>query len=741
MRRITIFILFFSISTFAQKSDFHIDSLPTEGVLLNKNWTYQTGDNPDWAKSDFDDSAWTPIDPTKELFALPQLFNAQIKWLRLDFEVKKKLPNPLGIAVNQAGASEIYLNGRLIHQFGHFDTDSTQVKAYDPLEIPIYFPADSVGHYTLAVRYALQPNIRYTNIYTLTKNRLFNATLFNLVPTLNAQSAFKVYYLGLEIFIIGVFFMVFVLHLAFYFSQRSNTVHLLLAIFLLCNAFIRIFKIIGQNQYSVEERYFSLNLASFFMGIVALCLWNIYYRMAKVRLDIYYYALIIFTFFRVAVTGFTYGSALQSILMLVGTCFAFMILLRLTAISLKKRIRGYWILGVAAILQMIGLACITVASLFWNYGLSPIGYKVLSNGISPYLIDALFTLGSIATPIGLSLFMGVQSSDINKALTKQLVENDQLKNNAIEQEQEKQHLLATQNETLEQQVTERTAELNHSLETLIATQNQLIQSEKLASLGELTAGIAHEIQNPLNFVTNFSELSVDLVKDLKDEMAKSSLTPEGGIIISPKDKEYFDELFTDLSQNQDKINHHGKRASSIVKGMLEHSRTSTGVKEWVDINKLADEYLRLSYHGLRAKDKSFNVDFKTNFDVNLPKITIIPQDIGRVLLNLINNAFYAVNKRKQNVGDVGVNYTPSVIISTQQTDNHIIIKIADNGTGMSESVKAKIFQPFFTTKPTGQGTGLGLSLAYDIVTKGHGGTLEVESTEGIGTTFTLTLPI
>lgn len=264
-------------------------------------------------------------------------------------------------------------------------------------------------------------------------------------------------------------------------------------------------------------------------------------------------------------------------------------------------------------------------------------------------------------------------------------------------------------------------------ETLKATQNQLIQKEKLASLGELTAGIAHEIQNPLNFVNNFSELSVSIAQELKEEMNRTDV-----------DTEYVAELLVDLTSNQEKINHHGKRASGIVKGMLEHSRTSTGVKELCDINILADEYLRLSYHGLRAKDKTFVADFKTNFDENLPKINAIPQDLGRVLLNLFNNAFYAVNQRSK----LGASpYAPAVSISIQNIDNQIIIKIKDNGTGMPESVKEKIFQPFFTTKPTGEGTGLGLSLSYDIITKGHNGTLEVNSTEGEGTEFVISLPI
>ncbi len=273
----------------------------------------------------------------------------------------------------------------------------------------------------------------------------------------------------------------------------------------------------------------------------------------------------------------------------------------------------------------------------------------------------------------------------------------------------------------------------HSLlannEMLKATQNQLIQSEKLASLGELTAGIAHEIQNPLNFVNNFAELSVGLVDEIKEEFEKSTL-----------DKEYINELFDDLHSNQAKINHHGKRASNIVKGMLEHSRASTGTKELTDINKLADEYLRLSYHGLRAKDRSFNADFKTDLDESLPLIHAIPQDLGRVLLNLFNNAFYAVSRRKLSLQDTE-KYMPIITISTQKIDNQIVVKVSDNGTGMSEEVRAKIFQPFFTTKPTGEGTGLGLSLAYDIVTKGHGGTLDVMSKEGEGTAFVISLPM
>jgi signal transduction histidine kinase len=271
---------------------------------------------------------------------------------------------------------------------------------------------------------------------------------------------------------------------------------------------------------------------------------------------------------------------------------------------------------------------------------------------------------------------------------------------------------------------------------LKSTQAQLIQSEKMASLGELTAGIAHEIQNPLNFVNNFSELSKELIGEMNEELAEGSRQYAAGSRQSGEEKlNLAKEIAGDISQNLEKINHHGKRAADIVKGMLQHSRTSSGQKEPTDINALADEYLRLAYHGLRAKDKTFNADYKTEFDESLPKINVIPQDIGRVLLNLINNAFYAVNEKvKLNVND----YKPLVVVTTKLTENYVKIIVQDNGNGIPDLVKEKIFQPFFTTKPTGSGTGLGLSLSYDIV-KAHNGEIKVETKVREGSEFILTL--
>jgi two-component system NtrC family sensor kinase len=274
-------------------------------------------------------------------------------------------------------------------------------------------------------------------------------------------------------------------------------------------------------------------------------------------------------------------------------------------------------------------------------------------------------------------------------------------------------------------LSETNAALNNTLNELKATQNQLIQSEKMASLGELTAGIAHEIQNPLNFVNNFSEVSVELAEELKEEL-QSNNHPEHII-----------EIIDDLVQNQQKINYHGKRADSIVKGMLQHSRKSNGQKELTNINQLADEYLRLSYHGLRAKDKSFNATLQTCFDESIQKVNIIPQDIGRVLLNLYTNAFHAVMKKKKEMND---SYEPVVSVKTSCENNSIKLSVRDNGNGIPAENINKIFQPFFTTKPTGEGTGLGLSLSYDIITKGHGGLISVHSEEGEYTEFVIILP-
>ena len=293
----------------------------------------------------------------------------------------------------------------------------------------------------------------------------------------------------------------------------------------------------------------------------------------------------------------------------------------------------------------------------------------------------------------------------------------------VRQKQAAYDQLQKQKEETERQklVTEET------LVELKLTQKQLIQAAKMASLGELTAGIAHEIQNPLNFVNNFSDVSVELLDELKQRTNK----------LTGPDKTDADRVINDLTDNLRKISVHGQPADSIVKGMLMHSRTNTGKKEPTDINALADEYLRLSYHGLRAKDKTFNANFTSHFDETIGKVELVPQDIGRVLLNLFNNAFYSVNEKKKQ-GITG--YEPLVSVTTKKMGNKFVIKVKDNGPGIPQKVLDKVFQPFFTTKPTGEGTGLGLSLSYDII-NAHGGEIKAETKEGEFAEFIIQLPI
>ncbi|MEO6289199.1 MAG: ATP-binding protein [Ginsengibacter sp.] len=352
--------------------------------------------------------------------------------------------------------------------------------------------------------------------------------------------------------------------------------------------------------------------------------------------------------------------------------------------------------------------------------------KDILHAVNQSFYNTLETYLDIVFAIAITWMVAIliKSNKQNKAL-------EQERKRTMEEE-ERSRFIEAQKVELELIVAERTAEitqqkdeLQHALIELKTTQSQLIHSEKMASLGELTAGIAHEIQNPLNFVNNFSEVNAELIEEMKFEIAAGNIDTAVSIAES-------------IKGNEEKIIHHGKRADGIVKGMLQHSRSSNGQKESTDINALADEYLRLSYHGLRAKDKSFNATMETHFDETIENIKVIPQDVGRAFLNLFTNAFYAVSEKKNQVnGD----YNPKVIVSTTKSNGKVEVRVRDNGMGISKKALDKIFQPFFTTKPAGEGTGLGLSLSYEIITQGHGGDIHVETNEGEYAEFIVKLPV
>lgn len=695
-----------------QKKFTPLDSIPAYGFTLSNHWKWHAGDNPLWAKREFNDSLWEKLPVAESIEEFPKLRNAEIAWFRRPIQVKQVLVNqPLSVSVKQMGASEIYLDGKLLHKLGVVSKNPAkeQTDVYTT-GLPIIF-SDTNMH-TLAVRYSFTKDNFF---YPGTNSETFHFRIHNakdagafLEEQANRTSGF--YY-----FFTGIFLIFAILHFSFYFTNRARKVSLSLGLTMLALTLAFFLRSLESYQDNItsKEVYGLLSVITTYVGVLLINLSLYQYLNQKFGIIFYILAFMVVGSMFCYIFNWSLPWVIESWLPFL---LLFVDFIRVSVLADRRKDSNakvpIYSLMVVAACAILAIFILLIEGTTGNGS----GSLILNFGI--FIIIIMF----FSIPIGLSLSLVREYTRTHQALSNKLIEIEKLSAKNLAHEQEKQQILAAQNEVLEKQVAERTAELAKSLEELKTTQTQLIQSEKLASLGELTAGIAHEIQNPLNFVNNFSELSKELIEELEEERGKDK---------EKRDEGLEEELLGDISQNLEKINHHGKRASSIVRGMLEHSRASTGKKELTDVNALAEEYLRLAYHGIRAKDKSFNADFKANLDESVPKIPLVTQDFGRVLLNLINNAFYAV-KDMQGKG--------LVTVSTRKLADEIEIRVADNGTGIPESVKAKIFQPFFTTKPTGQGTGLGLSLAYDIVTKGHNGTLEVETKEGEGTAFIIKLP-
>ncbi len=721
---------------------YKIDSIPKDGILINKGWRYDLSDNIAYLNKDFDDKKWKLVaidSPMKEY----SVAKKQIGWFRKKIFIDSSLVNkPYSLKILLTGAAEIYLNGKLVTKIGNISKNRKNDELlFSNASLPYNLTFNNSGEQQIAVRFLFSEKVDFANSLDMFPLSIRIQKLDGFIKEQIARSTNRMLANGI---FIGLFFMTALIHFFFHRFFRRQQFNILFSISMLIFAIYFGFSSNSDSQENLEYFIFlSVSKDILFPLAHLVLLIAVYDYLQYPKRIIFWGVFLVFVsvhfakFFLPTVrdyAGFSYLILIANYIILIVQS------------SKNKSQNGKVMLN--AIVTFLVILCLTFVFLVVYVSL------MASNLYNPQ--SAGYHLGSSSWfSIILVLFMaGPQlsvSAAISLSLAKEFVKTNFLLKQKLDEIEalsaEKQQLLASQNEILEHQVKERTDELHQSLEHLKATQTQLIQSEKLASLGELTAGIAHEIQNPLNFVNNFSELSFELIDEIPSPPENSG---EDWI---PEEIPYggWGAFFGDLKANLQKINLHGKRASSIIKGMLEHSRTNSGTKEATDIAKLADEYLRLSFHGLRAKDKSFNANFELIADETLPKANIIPQDIGRVLLNLINNAFYAVNQQRQNLekttnpsnGDL---YKPSVLVSieknkTNKAHNQVVIKISDNGSGMPEAVKAKIFQPFFTTKPTGQGTGLGLSLAYDIITKGHGGTVECESMEGNGTTFTINLPI
>ncbi len=682
--------------------------------MLQNGWRFHADDNPDFARPDYDDRHWQSIDPTRPIQELAPIQQAGIGWLRIHLKPAPNFQTNALLQVYQMVASEIYLNGRLIQRYGVLTADPGTCEAYQPSGEPIAFSLSDKAESVLAVRVAycplLSPHFPAPLSYSAFSARI------TTIPQVAHFYRNRIALVCINLIPSALLLILGLIHFTFFYHNRSQYVNLYFAIYTVLFA---IGYLIGALPFFFPRVFFqellfivgfSLSIVGFGFNAVA------HYGLFSFRRGFFFYLIM-----ACGVLSLFMAHAPDNPLKWIGGPVIWVLfsaeLLRVTILALRKHRPAAGVVVTGHALQVLFLI------LFINVYTLP-----LPSGIDPsYVGSLLFSLSAISVPMALSLFLAREFAKISQLLAVKLLEVETMSVQSIAHEKEKQWLLATQNETLEAQVSTRTAELKDSLHQLKIRQDQLVQREKLASLGELTAGIAHEIQNPLNLVNNFAEVSVELSDELNQAMQQV-----------PLNTAFVAELAIDLGQNAGHIARNGKRASGIVKSMLEHSRSSTGERQPTNLNALAEEYLHLAYQGMVAQVPGFSAQLHTDFASDLNEIELVPQDIGRVLQNLFYNAFYAVEKRNE---QNETTYQPQVWVSTSVSDSQVSLMVRDNGTGIPPDLIAKIYQPFFTTKPTGQGTGLGLSISYDIVTKGHAGQLLVDSEEGKYTSFTIILPI
>ena len=698
----------FNAKLYSQESigdSVQLSSLTADGILLDKGWRFKPGDNFDWSNPQLNDADWQPINPVKQLHRLPEVKKAGIGWFRLKIRVHPSLYNKtVAVDIRSIGATEFYMNGTKVHQFGVVSADFKNEKTHLVTNRQFSLELNSQPVQVLAVRYSFHPK----NLYLNFGNIPFCLRL--IVKEINKSYGdyFKVagYYSILRSIQVSFYLPLGLLIFFLYISFRRRKEYLYFGSFCFFMFTGMIFQIIALiNSATVGEANTYLLLANIFWITGQLYWLNGTYLLFGEKKTWIYRIILLYGWLIIPV--YFLSNDFSDIFSASFSPLATFEFARLNVIAIRKKKPGAWIFMITSIVLFAVL-------ITW------IGFLFTDQ----YPVSALLLTTCFVIPAaGLSFFIAADFANTGSLLQARLAEVEELSKKMIANEKEKRQLLAEQNITLEKEVASRTSELKESIEELKATQAQLIQREKMASLGELTAGIAHEIQNPLNFVKNFSEVGTELIQEMEQEL-KNMPTDDAR------------KLAIDIKEMLQKITFHSKRADAIVKGMLQHSRGTSGHKEFTDINALVDEYFMLSYHGLKAKNKMFNATTKSCYDPSITPLEIIPQDIARVLLNLFTNAFYSVNE-KYKTAPAG--YVPTVSVETKKLSNAVKIRINDNGLGVPQKILDKIFQPFFTTKPAGQGTGLGLSLSYDVV-KAHGGTLEVHTEEGKYAEFVINLP-
>jgi signal transduction histidine kinase len=697
-----LFLRLCLISGYSQQQatwGYHIDSIPIAGIDLDQGWKFSPGDDTNWARPAFDDHNWKSVSLSAfEKEILPDLKGKNIGWLRTKIYIDSFIRNtPMALVINQLGATIIYVDGSplvslgKINPYGYSQPSNPRGK---PFLLQGNLGGDTIA---LAVRYAsqypLQPWLlgKDVRLMSIRINRWPVALNEFQQSLIQPRGQFALSFVAISL---GILF------LSLYIFFSSEKINVLFAGFCFALA-LNIAMHYQVGQANVDLNGFALmNLTSTLvdkivgMSVLSLIAMAVLGKITKYQIFLIIYIVIVGTVFDFYISSSAFNIAQRETSRVLFT-------IELSRVTILALIRKKYFIGI------IGVGSSLVNIFYFFNHLLPLNFYY-----GYYIFILYFNF------IMFTIYVAYNYASNSKKLVLQIAQNKKLSG-------EKEQLLLMQNTTLEQQVSERTAELQKSLQDLKDTQVQLIQSEKMASLGELTAGIAHEIQNPLNFVNNFSEVNAELIDEMEEELKAGNAKAA-------------EKIAENIKQNLEKIGHHGKRADAIVKGMLLHSRSSSGQKEPTDINALADEYFRLSYHGLRAKDKMFNATMSQELDPDLGKASVVAPDIGRALLNLFNNAFYSVSEKKKRLGD---GYVPTVSLTTEKLTGKIQIIIHDNGLGIPEKLVDKIFNPFFTSKPAGQGTGLGLSMSYDIITKEHGGNLSVETQEGEYAEFIIELPI
>ena len=670
------------------------------------SWIFHQGNDTNWGKKDIDLSDWKKLKPTELSLKYADSKGRVEAWFRVKIKLDRSLGNKLlGVNLGSWAASDLYINGELVTSNGNTDANGNHFIEGNPYRKLSYHANLKAGEvYTIAVHFidykSILPPSQLRSSYSLENIISITGPKYDsyILEYIKQNTILSTITNSVCVILCLLFWILFIQN-----PTEKNLRLIAYGTTSLTLTYFSIFQIrYAAANYNIYEIWMLVNAVLSSMSIVLLLLIivNIFKRKVAKALKIF----IVISFIILLATNFI-PLDLNNILSLLIMALFFIICIYYIVSSWRNLKGAQWAVVVGLIFFLLLLLVIYII-------------RTVLGGLSGhnFNLTLLPTITSLSFPISLLVYVSMRFKEIIK-------EVQQNANRVLQLSEEKKEQSLNQQKVLEAEVDRQTGEIRQTLENLKATQSQLIQSEKMASLGELTAGIAHEIQNPLNFVNNFSEVNKELLIEMNEEIEKGNL-------------EEVKSIAKDVTENEEKINHHGKRADAIVKGMLQHSRSSSSKKEPTDINALADEYLRLAYHGLRAKDKSFNASMKTDFDETLEKINVIPQDIGRVILNLITNAFYVVNEKKKS----GIeNYEPKVTVSTKMLNDKVEIKVADNGNGIPQKVLDKIFQPFFTTKPTGQGTGLGLSLSYDIV-KVHSGELIVETKEGEGTIFSVILP-